>query len=118
MRATDHFHVGIVVDDFEATLEALSGLFGYQWAEEIRASVPVKLEGGEKPIDFAFVYSTTLPRLEIIRSIPGTLWTTAPGSSVHHLGYWSDDVEADSARLIEQGFRSEAVGCQPDGTPY
>jgi Glyoxalase/Bleomycin resistance protein/Dioxygenase superfamily len=118
MRAVDQFHAGIVVDDFDATLSGLSELFGYEWGEEIRASVPVKLPHGEITIDLGFVYSLTLPRLEIIRSIPGTLWTQSPGSSVHHLGYWSDDVEADSARLAEEGYANEAMGCDPDGRPY
>jgi hypothetical protein len=118
MRAADQFHVGIVVDDFEVTLSGLSDIFGYEWGEEIRASVPVQLATGEMTIDLGFVYSLTLPRLEIIRSIPGTLWTESPGSTLHHLGYWSDDVPADSTRLADQGFEREAAGCGPDGIPY
>ncbi len=118
MRAADQFHVGIVVDDFEVTLNALSELFGYEWGEEIRASVPVRLPTGELTIDLGFVYSLTLPRLEIIRSIPETLWTESPGSTLHHLGYWSDDVLADSAGLAEQGFAREAAGCDSEGIPY
>ena len=118
MRAADQFHAGIVVDDFDTTLSALTELFGYEWGEEIRATVPVQLPDGEITIDLGFVYSLNLPRLEIIRSIPGTLWTESPGSSVHHLGYWSDDVEADSARLTEKGYANEAMGCDPDGHPY
>jgi Glyoxalase/Bleomycin resistance protein/Dioxygenase superfamily len=118
MRASDQFHAGIVVDDFDATLSALSELFGYEWGEEIRATVPVQLPQGEITIDLGFVYSLTLPRLEIIRTIPGTLWTQSPGSSVHHLGYWSDDVEADAARLADKGYATEAMGCDPSGSPY
>ena len=118
MRAADQFHAGIVVDDFDATLSGLTELFGYEWGEEIRATVPVRLPDGEITIDLGFVYSLNLPRLEIIRSIPGTLWSESPGSSVHHLGYWSDDVEADSARLTEKGYANEAMGCDPDGHPY
>ncbi|HUJ65726.1 MAG TPA: VOC family protein [Acidimicrobiales bacterium] len=118
MRAADQFHAGIVVDDFEATLEQLSELFGYVWGQEIRTPVPVRLPTGEELLDMGLVYSLTLPRLEIVRSIPGTLWTAPPGSSVHHLGYWSDDIEADSARLAENGYLNEAVGCDGDGNPY
>jgi Glyoxalase/Bleomycin resistance protein/Dioxygenase superfamily len=118
IRAADQFHVGIVVDDFDLTLNGLSELFGYEWGEEIRASVPVQLQTGELTIDLGFVYSLTLPRLEIIRSIPGTLWTESPGSGLHHLGYWSDDVEADSARMAKQGLVREAAGCDLEGNPY
>jgi Glyoxalase/Bleomycin resistance protein/Dioxygenase superfamily len=118
VRAADQFHAGIVAGDFEATLKELSDLFGYVWGEEIRMPVPVRLPAGEELLDMGLVYSLTLPRLEIIRSIPGTLWTAPPGSSVHHLGYWSDDIEADSARLTECGYVNEAVGCDADGNPY
>jgi hypothetical protein len=44
--------------------------------------------------------------------------------SIHHLGYWSDDVAADSAVLAvlavlaERGYALEATGVQPDGVPY
>jgi hypothetical protein len=118
VRAADQFHAGIVVDDFDATLGGLTELFGYEWGEEIRATVPVQLPHGEITIDLGFVYSLNLPRLEIIRSIPGTLWSESPGSSVHHLGYWSDDVEADSARLVQKGYANEAMGCDAAGRPY
>ena len=118
MRAADQFHVGIVVDDFDLTLNTLAELFGYEWGEEIRASVAVQLPRGELTIDLGFVYSLTVPRLEIIRSIPGTLWTEAAGSNLHHLGYWSDDVEADSARLAKGGLPREAAGCDAEGNAY
>ncbi len=117
MRAADQFHVGIVVDDFEATLSVLSELFGYEWGEEIRASVPVQLATGELTIDLGFVYSLTVPRLEIIRSIPGTLWTEAPGSTLHHLGYWSDDVEADSDPVGGTGPRKGSGWVRPRRNP-
>ena len=42
-------------------------------------------------------YSKSEPRLEIIQSIPGTVWEPAD-SGVHHIGYWSDDVGQTSRR--------------------
>ncbi len=41
MRAADHFHAGIVVDDLEACLADLTELFGYEWCEPISVSTPV-----------------------------------------------------------------------------
>ena len=49
------------------------------------------------------------PRLEIIQAIAGTIWEPA-SSGIHHLGYWSDDVAADSAALTAQGFELELHG--------
>lgn len=118
MKATDQFHVGIVVDDVEATLAELTALFGYEWGDEIGAPTSVLLPTGPVELDFRCVYSRTTPRLEIIRSIPGTIWVPVEGSGLHHLGYWSDDVSADSRELEGRGLVAEAVGTSPDGTPY
>ena len=35
MKAGDQFHVGIVVDDLDATLAELTALFGYEWSDPI-----------------------------------------------------------------------------------
>lgn len=118
MKAEDQYHLGIVVDDHESTLTALTELFGYQWCEEIRVQTPVTLPTGDIVLDLGFTYSMTSPRLEIIRSVPGTLWQPAAGSGIHHMGYWSDDVPGDSAELERRGFATEATGTGPDGAPY
>jgi hypothetical protein len=118
LRAADQFHAGIVVDDLDGTLAGLTTLFGHRWCERFSAPVQVRLPGGDAEIPLTFTYSMTEPRLEIIQSIPGTLWTPASGSGIHHLGFWSDDVPADSDRLSEQGYEWEAAGILPDGAPY
>lgn len=43
LRAEDQFHVGIVVEDFEAALAGLSALFGYQWCDELGGPTEVRL---------------------------------------------------------------------------
>jgi len=48
--------------------------------------------------------------MEVIQAVAGTLWMPAAGSGIHHLGYWSDDVAADSAALEAQGYALEAAG--------
>jgi hypothetical protein len=116
MKGGDHFHVGIVVDDFEAALDDLSDLFGYDWCPTLSISTPVVLPDGEAMLDLVFTYSRTTPRVEVIQSMPGTLWTPAPASGIHHLGYWSDDVASDAARLTARGYAAEAAGVRPDGT--
>ncbi|GAB2960832.1 VOC family protein [Streptomyces pseudoechinosporeus] len=117
MKAADQFHVGLVVHDLSAAAAELSASFGYEWSAEMGAAVPVTLPSGDTVLDLRSVYSTTSPRLELVQSVPGTLWQPAD-SGVHHLGYWSDDVADDSAELSRRGFVMEAVGRRPDGTPY
>lgn len=115
MRAEDQFHVGIVVDDLDATVAQLADVLGYQWCDEMVAATPVALATGDATVEFRFRYSRNAPRLEIIQSIPGTLWAPGTESGVHHLGYWSDDVGRDSAALEAQGIPREAAGMRPDG---
>lgn len=118
MRAADQFHVGIVVDDLDGSLDELGRLFGYEWCDEVHVAQPVLFPEGSSTVDFRFRYSRDLPRIEVIQSQPGTIWTPAGGSGIHHLGYWSDDVSADGAALEGAGSVREAAGVDGDGAPY
>ncbi|MBE8472214.1 VOC family protein [Streptomyces justiciae] len=118
LRPSDQFHVGIVAEDFEATKEQLSKLFGFEWYDDMGGPTEVSLPTGDIVIDFRCAYartSGTAPRLEIVRSVPGTLWEPPPGSGIHHFGYWSDDVAADAAELERHGYVTEATRTGPDG---
>jgi hypothetical protein len=117
VRAADQFHVGIVAEDFDATLAELAHLFGYQWCEEVGGTIPVGLPTGVADIELRCVYSKSTPRLEVVRPVPGTVWIPAAGSGIHHVGYWSDDVAVDSAELERRGYAAEAVGVGPEGAP-
>ncbi|WP_436791824.1 VOC family protein [Yinghuangia sp. YIM S10712] len=114
MKAEDQFHTGIVADDFEATLAELSDAFGYEWCMDMGTSTTVTVPTGEVVVDFLAVYSMSTPRVEVIRSTPGTLWEPAE-AGVHHLGYWSDDVAADCAELAAKGYTVEATRVGADG---
>ena len=118
MRGEDQFHVGVVVEDFEGTLATLTDLFGYEWCEEVRAPTQVVLPDGEREVEFHMTYSRNAPRVEIVGTVAGTLWTPAEGSGIHHLGYWSDDLARDSADLEARGFANEALGVDPEGNPF
>jgi hypothetical protein len=115
VRAEDQFHVGIVVDDLQSALAELSAVFGYEWCDDVNVPTLVTLSTGEQVVDMRFAYSKTTPRLEVIQSTRGALWEPTTGSVIHHLGYWSDDVAADSDKLTQRGFAIEAVGRRPDG---
>jgi hypothetical protein len=117
VKATDQFHVGIVVDDLDAALAELTELFGYRWCPQMAVRTPVLLATGETELDLRFTYSATTPRVEVIQSRPGTPWVAASGSHIHHVGYWSDDVAADSVHLAARGYATEATGARPDGSP-
>ncbi|WP_020109442.1 VOC family protein [Nocardia sp. 348MFTsu5.1] len=118
MKAEDLFHVGIVTHDLEATQTQLSSLLGYEWGPEIGAPLEVTLPSGLVTVEVRCAFSITTPRLEVVRSVPGTFWEPAEGSGVHHVGYWSDDVDADAAELVSQGYVTEATRSGPDGSLF
>lgn len=118
LKAEDQFHLGIVVEDFETSLTEFTSLFGYEWSGEVRGPVPVTLPGGDTVVEMGCVFSTTAPRLEVVRRVPGTLWEPAAGGAVHHVGYWSDDIAADAAELVRHGFVEEAKRSGADGASF
>jgi hypothetical protein len=118
LRPEDQFHAAIVVDDPETVKAELSDLYGYEWSRESGAPLRLRLPSGETVLDIQCTYSRSAPRLEIVRAVPGTLWSPVPGSRLHHLGYWSDDVTADTARLEDRGYTCEAAGLRPDGATF
>ena len=117
MRAADQFHIGIVAADVAATTAALSQVLGYEWGVETGGPLTVVSSSGEQALDIRCVYSTTVPRVEVIRAVAGTLWEPVSGSGIHHVGYWSDDVAADIAKLERTGYTVEAMRPGPGGAP-
>jgi len=127
LDAEDHYHVGIVSDDPAATMARLTELLGYQWADPIGGPVSVSLPGADgkdgggedrdTTVEIRAWYSVTTPRLEVVQSIPGTVWSRAD-SGLHHFGYWVDDVAATIEALEAEGYGREAVGKLPNGQPY
>ena len=115
MKPGDLYHAGIIVEDFDATLEWYSDHMGYQWCEPFDGETTIVTSAGERVIPMHMTYSMDEPRLEIIEAVPGTIWTPAD-SGIHHLGYWSDDVDADVAGLVSAGMRLDVTGLFPDGT--
>jgi catechol 2,3-dioxygenase-like lactoylglutathione lyase family enzyme len=117
LAAADLYHVGIVSDDPAATMAWLSEVLGCAWGEPMGGLITVGLPGGDAAMEMRTWYSTTMPRLEVVQSHPGTVWSRAD-SGLHHFGYWVDDVPATIAALQARGYAFEAAGKRPDGIPY
>jgi len=108
------YHYGMVVQDFDQALDELGTNLGLEWASVQQRTFAVRQPNGIVEADFRVTYSITgPPHFEIIEPTPGTLWTYA-GGGVHHLGYWSDDLAGDSARLTEAGYVWEGTYHNPD----
>lgn len=114
-RAQDLYHTGIVVDDFDPALDQLTASGGHRFAEPMNSSVRLRTPSGETTVDLLVTYSCGPgPLVEVIKAVPGTHWQAVTGSGLHHLGYWVDDIEAESAALSAAGIPLEAAGLGPD----
>lgn len=115
MKPENLYHSGIVVDDLDATLDWFTEMAGYRWTDVVEVDQVAQTPDGEVTIPMRMVYSGNAPRLEFLQTAPGTIWVPAD-SGVHHLGYWSDDVESDLAALEANGMRYEVKSYNPDGS--
>jgi lactoylglutathione lyase len=116
VRAEDLFHTGIVVDDVESTLRWFTDTAGYQWCRELAGEHVVQTSRGRQIVPLRVVYSMNEPRLEIVQTVPDTLWVPAD-AGVHHIGYWVDDVGEGVARLVANGMHVEVTALSPGGAP-
>lgn len=115
LRPEDQFHSGIVVSDLESALERFSGL-GYRFARVMERDATIRMAHGEVTVWLRVTYSLAPgPLLEVIEQAPGSPWMPVADGGIHHLGFWSDDVAAESAALDAAGIRLEAAGVGPDG---
>jgi hypothetical protein len=108
------YHVGIVVEDLGAGKRAFRELFGVAWTERLGARVLVDGPDYRGEVDFEAVYSlsgTGPVRAELVQATPGTLWEA--GAGLHHVGFWSEDLPADRARLVAHGY-GVAADLHPD----
>ena len=107
-----HYHVGIVVADLPAARARLSELLGVVWGpvmhlEEVHYRDG---EGNDVVAPTTMCYSSGDPALELIQEVPGTVWVRNPYSNLHHLGFWSERLEGDSASLTGGGCPLQLCG--------
>jgi catechol 2,3-dioxygenase-like lactoylglutathione lyase family enzyme len=122
------WHVGIVVDDLDATARELGATLGHSFTSVQEQEVTVVL--GDRSAASAAPDPCVLetarvrwaatsgesPDWELIQAGSG-IWSTerSRGQALHHLAYWSDDLEGDIARLRGQGYELEASGDDVEG---
>lgn len=114
MKADDLYHCGLVVEDFDAEMAFLTDVVGHRWTQDFEVDQTVEVDGRVDTIPLRLAFSLTEPRLELVQAVPNTLWTPST-SGLHHLGYWSDDIDDDIAELRENHFAVEGRGLTPEG---
>jgi hypothetical protein len=111
VEPTDMYHVGIVVPSLEDGQAHFAELFGVRWAPLIEAPTAVRTsDGAVTTVNLRLAYSVDAPHLELIEAVPGSIWVLNPHSNIHHIGFWSDDLGGDWARLHGGGCPLEVMG--------
>lgn len=95
-----YFQVGFVVPALEAAMDEFGAGLG------VELLGPQERDLGDCVLRIAFA-RTPPPYVELIEGPPGSLWHAPGGAHMHHLGYWSEDMDADSARLEAAGMALE-----------
>ena len=117
-QAHELFHTGIVVRDIDQAMSDIADAVGVRWLPmnpPTGITMDVWTPEGTIQVPFRVVYSADGPmHLELVEAVDGTVWTTTTGGDVHHIGYWSDDVEATGVELEAKGFDRVAAGCGLD----
>ncbi|HZC52627.1 MAG TPA: VOC family protein [Mycobacterium sp.] len=109
LRPEDFYHTGIVVPDLEDAMARLSALAGYRWITPLTYTLPFRTASGTRELTSTFVYSLQSPHVELIQEVRDSPWAAAPGNSVHHLGYFTDDLAGSAEMLEANGFTFEAT---------
>lgn len=99
----EYFHTGIIVEDIELAREELGRALGLHFAPAHQSTY----DG--KTIEVCYSREGP-PYVELIQGAAGSHWDTAPGARMDHLGYWSEDLEADMRTLEENGLAVDIDG--------
>jgi methylmalonyl-CoA/ethylmalonyl-CoA epimerase len=97
--------IGIVVKDVDKVIESWSSLFGIgPWTIRELGGTDQSGRSGKAKLAFA---SLGPVQIELIQVAEGRLFHSEfldkHGEGLHHLGFQVDDVDAEAARLVEQG---------------
>jgi catechol 2,3-dioxygenase-like lactoylglutathione lyase family enzyme len=106
MDMADLHHTGLVVDDIDEARRSLGAALGVEFTEPVRSSAPVRTPDGVRERESLVCFSRGAGhRIELIQQVFGGVWAPAGGEPrLHHLAFWVDDLEAESARLESLGM--------------
>jgi hypothetical protein len=109
LRPENFYHIGIIEPDLDGAVARLSAPAGYRWITPLTYTLPFRTATGTRELTSTFVYSLQSPHVELIQKVPESPWTAAPGNSVHHLGYFTDNLAGTARMLEDNGFTFEAT---------
>lgn len=110
--------IGILVADLEASLARYSRLFAAnQWSCYLYGpdTVPnLRYRGERSSYSMWIALSDSRPQLELIQPVDGpsiySEWIEEHGYGPHHIGIFTEDIEADTRLLEELGYSEVQAG--------
>ena len=116
MSRSELFHVGIVVPDIAAAVAHFTDLLGITWGPIVEMDNPYTTAAGEQVTltGFKLCYSTSGPHLALIEEYAGSPWVCNEHSNLHHIGFFSDTLEASSGKLTACSCPLEIVCRDPE----
>jgi Glyoxalase/Bleomycin resistance protein/Dioxygenase superfamily len=118
-RLSPYYHVGIIVTDVAAARVTLTEQLGVEWGPIMHLDA-IELRNGagdDVSLPNTLCYSVDAPHLELIEEVPGSVWVRNEHSNLHHIGMWSGDLPADSARIAGMGCPLQLCGRAGDAAP-
>jgi hypothetical protein len=114
-----YYHVGIVVPDVAVAQIELSRQLGVTWGPVLHLDAVEYRNGSGHDIVLptTMCYSVDDPHLELIQEVPGSVWVCNEHSNLHHIGYWSEDLTADSVGLVGSACPMQLCGRSGDSAP-
>ena len=121
MSLSEMFHVGVVVPEIEAARARLTDLLDITWGPIVDTPALEVRDGSGRDlvVPNRLCYSTAPPYIELVQEQPGTTWVCNPYSNIHHIGFFSSAVAADSGGLTRVQCPLELAGRgEPPGFAY
>jgi catechol 2,3-dioxygenase-like lactoylglutathione lyase family enzyme len=104
-----YYHVGLVVAEIEPAIAELERLLGLEFVEPHESTYGATIR---------VAYSRPGPPfIELIEGSPGSPWETAGAPRIDHTGYFTEDLDRDTSRLVGEGMVVEMDG-REYGTPF
>ena len=106
-KVTEVAQISYAVKDIDQVIEAWSSLYGIgPWSFMENGGVDAK--GRPWKIRMAFAYLGPV-QIELVQCTEGRIFQSrfldTWGEGVHHIGFYVDDVDAETANLAEQGAK-------------
>lgn len=101
------YHHGVRVPNLDAAMAELGDSLGVTWCEPQQREQQVWLPGvGASTVALRFTYSAGdgPQHIELLEGEPGSIWDGREQPGLHHMGVWSDDVAADTQRMVDLGW--------------